>query len=302
MVPRDDRNRCPPVFTSAKARGGCGPTKASAAQARAPIALRSVGPLRRSAHAMISIVIPSLNEANQLPVTLAAIKANQCGREARVASPEIEVIMVDGGSIDDTAKLAATNGAHVLISPNSQRAAQMNLGARKARGDVLLFLHADTLLPATALRNIESALADPRVVGGGFARRFAAPSVFLRVTCLLAEWRGRALGWFLGDQGIFARRATFESLGGYPEIELFEDLAFSRRLTHAGRVVTLRPPVVSSARRFVEQGAFVTTCRDAWLTCRYLNGADPRELAARHRARANPAPDRRQTPRPGREI
>ncbi|MHB8524284.1 MAG: TIGR04283 family arsenosugar biosynthesis glycosyltransferase [Limisphaerales bacterium] len=249
---------------------------------------------------MISIVIPSSNEANQLPATLAAIKANQCGRESRGASPEIEVIVVDAGSIDETAKLAATNGAHVLVSPRSQRAAQMNLGARQARGDVLLFLHADTLLPVTALGNVEGALADPGVVGGGFARRFAARSLFLRVTCLLAEWRGRALGWFLGDQGIFARRATFESLGGYPEIDVFEDLAFSRRLTQAGRVVTLRPPVVSSARRFVESGAFVTTCRDAWFTCRYLNGTDPRDLAVRHRARATPAPHRRPTPRPGR--
>ena len=231
---------------------------------------------------MISVVIPTLNEAGQLPATLAAIQANR-------PRAGLEVILVDAGSSDDTVELASASGARVVMSPEAQRAAQMNLGARNARGDVLLFLHADTLLAESALPNLEAALDDPEVVGGGFARRFASPSRCLRLTCRLADWRCRRLGWFLGDQAIFARREAFERLGGYRPLDLFEDLDFSRRLARVGRVVTLDPPVVSSARRFADRGVVSRTCSDLWLTFRYLSGADPQKLTLRASKGPGPA-------------
>src|SRR5262245_46995647 len=100
----------------------------------------------------------------------------------------------------------------------------------------LLFLHADTRLPASALDRIESTLLNDRVVGGGFARRYDSNSWFLRTTCLLAGLRTRMIGWFLGDQAIFVRRGTFEKLGGFRDLELFEDLDFSMRMRQTGRV------------------------------------------------------------------
>ena len=170
----------------------------------------------------------------------------------------------------------------------------MNLGARHAHGRALLFLHADTRLPASALARIESALLNDRVVGGGFARRYDSNSWFLRTTCLLAGLRTRMIGWFLGDQAIFARRETFEKLGGFRDLELFEDLDFSMRMRQTGRVVTLSPPVISSSRRFIYRGPALTTLLDAWLTCRYLTGTDPIALAGA-RARLHAA----QTTGPG---
>ncbi|MBI2926305.1 MAG: TIGR04283 family arsenosugar biosynthesis glycosyltransferase [Verrucomicrobia bacterium] len=219
---------------------------------------------------MISVIIPTLNEAALLPASLRALHPQAVAHE---------VLVVDAASKDDTVARARAAGARVLESPQTARASQLNLGAQQARGDVLLFPHADTVLPATGLERIMAALDDPRVVGGAFARRFQSDSLVLRATCLLAEWRGRWLGWHLGDQAIFVRRPMFEALAGFREIPLFEDLDFSRRLARRGRVVTLRPPVQSSARRFAARGALRTCCADFWLTCRYLAGVDPKLLA-----------------------
>jgi len=209
---------------------------------------------------MISVIIPTCDEAAELPATLAAVRAQE--------QPH-EILVVDAGSTDATAAIARAADAAVIASPQRQRAAQMNLGARAARGNAFLFLHADTRVAAGALGQIERALADPRVVGGGFARRYDSPSLFLRLTCAVAEARTRFCGWFLGDQAIFVRRTIFEELGGFRERDSFEDLDFARRMSRLGRVVTLRPAVISAARRFIG-GAMRTTWRDLTLTMRYV--------------------------------
>ena len=215
---------------------------------------------------MISVVIPTLNEAGNLPRSIAAVRAN---------ASACELIVVDAGSADPTRELANNLGASVLECAVSQRATQMNLGARRSTGDTILFLHADTLLPAEGLARIEHALTQPQVGGGGFSRRFDSRSVFLRLSCLLAEFRNRTIGWFLGDQAIFVRRALFFQLGGFRPIDQFEDLDFSRRLAATSKLVTLRPPVVSSARRFHREGPFGRTLSDLRLTIAYVkrNGA-----------------------------
>ncbi|MDQ6860191.1 MAG: glycosyltransferase, partial [Verrucomicrobiota bacterium] len=147
---------------------------------------------------------------------------------------------------------------------------QLNLGARKARGAVLLFLHADTLLPPAALNHMLHALQDSDVVGGAFTRHYASPSLILRVTCLFARLRNQLIGWHLGDQAMFVRRNAFFQLGGFRDVARFEDLDFSRRLRSFGRTVTLRPSVISSPRRFEKLGPASTTIRDLALTIRYL--------------------------------
>jgi rSAM/selenodomain-associated transferase 2 len=210
---------------------------------------------------MTSVVIPTLNEEGHLPRTMAAIRENPAPSE---------LIVVDGGSTDATVGIAGKLGAQVIESFMPQRAAQLNLGAQRATGEIILFLHADTLIPSEGLLRIEQALQRKHVGGGGFARRFDSPSLFLRLTCLLAEFRNRAIGWFLGDQAIFVRRELFFQLGGFRPVDQFEDLDFSRRLARAAKTVTLRPPVISSARRFQKEGPFARTLSDFRLTMAHL--------------------------------
>jgi rSAM/selenodomain-associated transferase 2 len=201
----------------------------------------------------ISVIIPALNEARELPETM------------RRASGALEIIVADGGSVDGTED---TTGVTVLRAPRG-RALQMNTGAAAASGEVFLFLHADTWLEPGAFVSIERAMADPRVVGGAFERRFRTESLFLRATCAMAALRDRAIGWHLGDQAIFCRAVIFRELGGFANMSAFEDVDFSRRLAGKGRLVTLRPPVLSSGRRFAE-GAVKRTAKDIFLTMRYL--------------------------------
>ena len=229
---------------------------------------------------MISIIIPAANEAAQLPASFASLRAQ--------AEP-YEILVVDAQSTDATRAVAEEGGARVITSGQRQRAAQMNSGARATSGEFLLFLHADTLLAPGTLTKMVRAFRDPATLGGGFARRYDALSIFLRATCALAELRTRCCGWFLGDQAMFVRRSVFEELGGFREWDVFEDLDFSRRLARAGRVVTLRPPVISAGRRFAKSGAVRTTWSDLCLTARYLTGGS---LAARRRDRAEAQPQR----------
>jgi rSAM/selenodomain-associated transferase 2 len=215
---------------------------------------------------VISVIIPTLNEGEHLAATLERVRAN---------SARHEMIVVDGGSADDTLAIASAGGARTAATSVANRASQMNAGAEAALGNVFLFLHADTRLRATSLAQVENALRDERVVGGGFARRFDSDSAFLRVTCALATIRCSLFGLFLGDQGIFVRRTVFQQVGGFPRLSLFEDVDFARRLARLGRTVTLRPGVISSGRRFVKRGPIRTTCRDFWLACRYVRGWRP---------------------------
>ena len=210
----------------------------------------------------VSAIVPVLNEATNLRACLDSVFS---------AGRDVEVIVVDGGSADASADIARTSGATVMSSPIAERAHQLNLGASHARGEVLLFLHADTVLPPEWLAALTAALREDRhIVGGGFRRRFTHPSAFLRFTCWLAGWRVRWWGSLLGDQAMFVRRAAFAAVGGFPAIKVFEDLEFSLRMRELGRIVLLSPRVISSGRRFERQGAVRQTLSDFVLTLRYL--------------------------------
>ncbi len=218
----------------------------------------------------LSVIIPAVNEAATLPHTIERLRAQ---------SVTHEIIVAVAPSYDGTASIAEKHGTIVVECDRRQRAQQMNLGAARAKGAVLLFLHADTIVPEGAFERIADALIDTQITGGAFARLYDTPSRFLRFTCFLAELRSRRLGIFLGDQAMFLRRETFDTLKGFKEMEIFEDFDFSQRLSRLGKTVILRPPVVSAARRFYERGPLVTLCQDLFMTCQYLAGAAPRDLA-----------------------
>ena len=215
----------------------------------------------------LSIIIPVLNEERTIAGTVDGL--------ARVEP--CEIIVVDGGSTDRTAEAVRDGPARLVVSARG-RAAQMNQGARKAAGDVLLFLHADTRLPVTARLDIESGMADPGCVGGRFDIRLDSARPLLRVVGRMISLRSRLTRVATGDQAIFARRAVFERLGGFPEIPIMEDVAFCRALKREGRIACLRSRVVSSARRWERNGPVRTILLMWALKLLYLAGMPPARL------------------------
>lgn len=197
----------------------------------------------------LAIVIPALNEAANLSRLLPEL-ARDC--------PGAAIVVVDGGSHDDTAAAVTRQPGPRLLASASGRALQMNHGAREAGGDTLLFLHADTRLPAGAARAIERALAEPGVVGGRFDVRFDNERALFRMIAWFMNVRSRGSGICTGDQAIFVRRADFEAIGGYPDIPLMEDVELSRRLKHRGRLRALRLRVTTSARKWEREGPLRT--------------------------------------------
>ncbi|HUP35830.1 MAG TPA: TIGR04283 family arsenosugar biosynthesis glycosyltransferase [Candidatus Limnocylindria bacterium] len=197
----------------------------------------------------LAIVIPALNEAANLSRLLPEL-ARDC--------PGAAIVVVDGGSHDDTAAAVTRQPGPRLLASASGRALQMNHGAREAGGDTLLFLHADTRLPEGAARAIERALAEPGVVGGRFDVRFDNERALFRMIAWFMNVRSRGSGICTGDQAIFVRRADFEAIGGYPDIPLMEDVELSRRLKHRGRLRALRLRVTTSARKWEREGPLRT--------------------------------------------
>ncbi len=222
-----------------------------------------------SAPMKLSIVMPVLNEAASVEAALAALAPSR----ARGA----QVILVDGGSSDGTLELARPLADKVLSAPRG-RAGQMNAGAGVAAGDVLLFLHADTRLPADADRLILENLARSRRQWGRFDVRFAEGGL-LRLVALTMNLRSRITGIATGDQAIFVRRATFERAGGFPFIALMEDVALSARLKRITHPLCLSARVTASGRRWREHGLFRTILLMWRLRLRYFFGADPARLA-----------------------
>ena len=215
----------------------------------------------------ISVIIPTLNEAATIGETLRRVRS----------SGSCEVIVVDGGSDDGTPELARPQ-ADLVLSAGRGRATQMNVGARAASGQVLLFLHADTVLPPDFPALLENALRNPRVVGGRFDVRLDAEGRLFRIIETLMNLRSRVSRIATGDQAIFVRSRTFLELGGYREAELMEDLELSYRLKRQGELACLRERVVTSARRWQRDG-IVRTIGLMWLLrFLYFIGVSPSYL------------------------
>lgn len=216
----------------------------------------------------ISVVLPTLNEEADLVETVHRARAND---EVQ------EIIVVDGGSRDRTREVAAELNCVVLNAPAS-RGGQLRLGAARATGEVVLFLHADTWLPPGAGRAALDALKAPGVVGGGFWKVFRDPAWLMRgsrARCAFRLWFG---GRILGDQAMFVRRDALEQIGGVPDMSLMEDVELSRLLRQRGRLVLANATVSTSTRRFRKHGVLRTYLRMAHVSLLHWLGAQPDEL------------------------
>jgi rSAM/selenodomain-associated transferase 2 len=223
------------------------------------------------AEQQLSVIIPTLNESSRITRTLMALQPLRQGGH--------EVILVDGGSRDGTLDLTEDLVDQVLSSAPG-RARQMNLGARHAWGDTLLFLHADTLIPYDLIPQISRALA--KRPWGFFHVRMSGRHSLLRLVAGLMNLRSCLSGIGTGDQCLFIRRSLFQEVGGFSDIPLMEDIELCKRLKSRSRPVCIRSPVITSSRRWEENGILKTI----WLMWRlrwaYFRGADPAELVKRY--------------------
>jgi len=226
--------------------------------------MRGVGPMR------LSVIVPVLNEETVLAPTLAAL------REGLDAADEL--LVVDGASTDRTVEIARAGGAVVVESPRG-RGLQMNAGAARAAGDVLLFVHADTIVPAGYRAGLERLLHDADIRWGRFDLAFDDGGPLLRLIARLISGRSRMFRSATGDQAIFARRDDFEAVGGYREATLFEDVDLARRLRARGRMGVPGGRVTTSARRWRRRGVWATTFRMWTLKSLYLAGVPAQRLA-----------------------
>ena len=218
---------------------------------------------------VISVVIPVWNEESTIQETLKALPS-----EPEAAG--VEVIVVDGGSRDATVERARPF-ARVLSAPRG-RACQMNAGAEAARGEVLLFLHADTRLPFEAFHLVRETLTDPDCAGGAFRCSLDRKGALYRLISLLSNLRARWLGVIYGDQAPFVRRTVFEALGGFRDMEILEDGDFTLRMRKAGRVRLLPAAVVTSARRWEREGPWRTIFLMWAIALGYRCGVPPAKL------------------------
>jgi rSAM/selenodomain-associated transferase 2 len=238
----------------------------------------------------LSVVIPTLDEAERIEAAIRGafdtpldIAPEAIAPPAGVGFPEVdpakvEVIVVDGGSTDATAQLAAAAGARVL-SCERGRAHQLGIGLRASDGDVVVMLHADTRLPGGWRRVVQDALRDDSVVGGAFRLRFDERAPVYRFIEFGAWLRAGLWRMPYGDQALFARRSVLEAIGGIPEVPVMEDLDLVQRLKREGRLALLSVPAVTSARRYRAGGPLRTMLRHWLVAFAWGLGVDRQRIA-----------------------
>lgn len=223
----------------------------------------------REGHLRISVVVPSWRDAENLEKLLPGLS-----RRDGIA----EAIVVDASGDGKAQQIALSSGATFLASSKPNRGEQMNLGAAAASGDVIVFLHSDTNLEDAHLAAIQTALADPEIIGGAFFRKFDGRHPRLMWLESVARFLTSHGGTLYGDQSVFIRREAFMQLGGFAKIPLMEDVEFSRRLRSAGKIAVLDPPVQSSARRHLRKGAWRTSIQNGLFIVLYKLGVSPHTL------------------------
>jgi len=221
---------------------------------------------------LFSVIIPTLNEEENIEACLASTKGPSL----------VERIVVDGESRDRTVEIARTCGAKVISSPPG-RGRQMNLGARKAAGDFLLFLHADTRLAEGFADCVREVLSRPGISAGAFLFRLDARSPALSLIQKVANWRSRVFQLPYGDQAIFLKKGLFKEVGGYPEMPIMEDYELIRRLKRRGRIFIALLPALTSARRWKEVGVWRTTALNQVIVLAYYLRISPHTLARWYR-------------------
>ena len=216
---------------------------------------------------MISVIIPVLNEDRILEKTLCRLLPELSGHE---------LIIVDGGSTDTTVEIAKEYGT--VISSDRGRAKQLNAGAEKANGEILIFLHADVWLEEGAISEVEKAITGG-FVGGGFLQKIEGKNLLYRIIEKSADLRGRYLKIFYGDSGIFITRDGFQQIGGFPDIPIMEEIEFSRAMHKLGKTRMVSPRIHISARRWKTGGIIRTTLINWLITVLYTLGYSTDRLA-----------------------
>jgi rSAM/selenodomain-associated transferase 2/rSAM/selenodomain-associated transferase 1 len=217
---------------------------------------------------LISIIIPTLNEADVIKATIARLPESE----------KVEILVVDGGSSDNTVVSAQTLGARVLIKAPS-KAEQMNAGAAEARGKVLLFLHADTRLPANFEEIVMAAVSRDDICGGAFTLGIDSKAWSLRFIERVANWRARIFKLPYGDQALFVCRDLFLEIGGFPDYPIMEDFEFIRRLKKKSKITILPESVQTSPRRWQNFGVFKTWFLNQIIVAAYFIGIPPHRLS-----------------------
>ncbi|MBI5181630.1 MAG: TIGR04283 family arsenosugar biosynthesis glycosyltransferase [Nitrospirae bacterium] len=218
---------------------------------------------------MITIIIPVLNEEKNISSALENIERLD-GKK--------EIIVVDGGSIDNTVGIVKKKGV-VLLSSQKGRGCQMNKGAEIAKDETLLFLHADTKLPDNAILEIDKAMKASEIAGGRFNVRFDNNRFIFKLIAFLMNWRSRLTGISTGDQAIFIRKSIFKEIGGYSEIPLMEDIELSKKMKRKGKVACINDCVITSARKWKEEGIIKTILLMWFLRLLYFFRVSPETLS-----------------------
>ena len=214
-----------------------------------------------------SVIIPVLNEAAHIAA---------CIERLRILDSSVQIIVADGGSCDQTPLIAEKAGAQVIRSQPG-RGVQCNYGAKNAAGSIFIFLHADTFLPQEAFVVLNTFFADPKVKIGTFRLRFDSENWFLKLCGYLTRFDSILTRF--GDQCIVVRRSFFEELGGFPEWPLFEDVDFLQRARGKTKIYSFPFEVITSARKFKENGPIRQQVRNGILVFKYLIGISPFQLA-----------------------
>jgi len=217
----------------------------------------------------LSVIIPVFNEANTIAQTLKNLQSSARG---------VEIMIVDGGSRDQTIAIAQDMGAKVIISPQPGRAMQMNTGAQYATGNILLFLHADTQLPPNYPEMVEATLNQPHTIAGAFPLQINSPRWSLRIIEKSVNARSRWLQMPYGDQAIFLQKETFHKLGGFPNVPIMEDFQFIQTVKKQGKIRLASQAVLTSARRWETLGVLKTTLINQLIILGYWFGISPIKL------------------------
>jgi rSAM/selenodomain-associated transferase 2 len=233
----------------------------------------------------ISVIIPARNDAVALRHTLDHL-------QQLTGIGGVEVLVAASGDMRLTEQ-AVAGRAQLLWPARSSRSALMNSAADVAAGEILFFLHADSLPPRDALTRIRSLLQNPEILGGAFEHRFLETTWSLRAISWINRRRYRLTRNYYGDQGIFVRASVFRNLGGYRDLDLMEDLDLSRRLKRLGRTALIRTPLVTSGRRFIDRGPWRTFALIVWLLFLHTFGLDTQRYALRWRGPADGIPGSR---------
>jgi len=220
---------------------------------------------------MISVIIPTCNEENLLPGCLESIIKEQ---------ENVQLIVADGASSDHTLTVARQYTKEIVAMDKTDLAAQLNAGAAKANGEILLFLHADSRLTTGCLNRLKT--LPPQVIGGAFTMQLESNNFFYRALSLGGNIYCRLTGTYFGDRGIFVRTSVFRRLGGYANIPIMSDVEFSIRLKRLGKTVLLQGPVISSSRKFDQEGSLHTLYLIIYALLAFKLGIDPEIIKSKY--------------------